>query len=176
MDYLVSQERMELLIKGFSTFDFDEDAMYAQADLFASITNPVELYIIAFHHNWDLGTDLLSLIINSDECDKGTAMMIFWSGSPYFHTQFNDEQEAEWAGDVFNLLQEIMHNWENGFYQQQIVSYDPRKHQSEQSSINYDHSEEKWQIPEYLKQPIVGKVEINYNQEEQRLIIEEVKP
>jgi hypothetical protein len=174
MDYLVSQERMELLIKGFSTFDFDEDAMYAQADLFASITNPIELYIIAFYHNWDLGTELLSLIINCDECDKGTAMMIFWAAEPGFYTQFSNEQEAEWASDVYNLLQEIMYNWENGFYQEQIVSYDPRRNQTEQSSINYHHPEEKWQIPDYLKQPIVGKVRVYYSQEECRLIVKDI--
>lgn len=44
-----------------------------------------KLFKKAYLHNWDNGIDSLVEIINDKDCDKATATMIFWYGSPDYY-------------------------------------------------------------------------------------------
>lgn len=158
MDYTVSEDRINLLQEHFFEFSFEDRE--PDREVFDSITNPVEYHLIAANYNWDDGPEVLSWIVNSPLCDKGTAMMIFWRAQPDFYTRFLSAEEASYEEGVYTLLRNIIDNWESGFYQTAIISYNPRKDPAAPSDIDYRDLKEKWPIPGYLKQPIEGELEI----------------
>ena len=157
MNYNVSEERAILLKEKFLEFSFDERK--PDKEFFDSITNPVELHLIAGNYNWDDGAEVLSWIVDSLICDKATAVMIFWHAQPSFFTQFKNKEEAEWEAEVYTLVHKIMENLEKGLYKTNLISYNP---QTDQKAENVDETypNAKWLIPDYLKQPIVSQIEV----------------
>ncbi|MCX7746231.1 MAG: DUF4274 domain-containing protein [Clostridia bacterium] len=47
------------------------------------INTPLFLHIIAANYNWDNGFDVPTAILNNDNCDLGTALMLFYSADGY---------------------------------------------------------------------------------------------
>ncbi len=157
MDYNVSEERQTLLQEKFFEFSFDERE--PDKEFFDSITNPVELHLIAGNYNWDDGAEVLTWIIDSPLCDKATAAMTFWHSQPSYYTQFDNEEEASWAGDVYTLLRKIIENFELNFYKTTLISYNPQT-DPKAEGVEETEPKAKWSIPDYLKQPIIGQMEI----------------
>ncbi|TGD80288.1 DUF4274 domain-containing protein [Hymenobacter wooponensis] len=154
MDYSVSEERAQLLADKLFQFSFEERE--PDKEFFDSLTNPVELHLIAGVYNWDDGMEVLLWIIDNPICDKATAAMIFWHAQPSYYTEFATEQEATYDADVYRLLRKIMTNWEVGFYRTNLISYDPRQ-DVKAEPIDSTYPNPKWSIPDYIKQPQVGQ-------------------
>jgi hypothetical protein len=157
MDLNVSEERAQWLAEKLYAFSFEQRE--PDKAFFASLTNPVELYLIAGLYNWDDGTHLLSWIIDSPFCDKATAALIFWHAQPSFYTEFANEQEAAYEAEVYRLLRQIIANWEAGFYQSSLIAYDPRQ-DVKAEPVDSTYPNPKWSIPEYLKQPQAGPLAV----------------
>lgn len=158
MDYTVSEDRISLLQEHFFEFSFENRK--PDRAVFNTITNPVEYHLIAANYNWDDGSEVLSWIINSSLCDKGTVMMIFWRAQPDYYTRFSSIEEADYEAEVYTLLRNIIDNWDADFYQTSIISYDPRKDPVTPSNIDFRDLKEKWPIPKYLKEAIQGELEV----------------
>ncbi len=156
MVYAITQERAEFLTEHFFEFSFGhEDDVSPDRQIFDAIDNPLELHFIADNYNWDDGAEVLNWIIESPLCDKATAMMIFWRAQPDYCTNFATKEEAEYDGDIWELLQNIMRNMEQGFYTHAHLEYDPAKDPAAEET-NIDNVRSKWKIPELMKVPLKG--------------------
>src|SRR5204863_4528922 len=115
-------------------------------EFFDDISNPIEYHYIASIYNWDDGPKVLSWIINSSLCDKGTAKLIFWRSQPDYYTRFLNKEDAEWDGEVFQLVKTIIDNFQSDFYKTENIFYDPR--QDPATDVDSLDSKAKWAIPE----------------------------
>jgi Domain of unknown function (DUF4274) len=69
-----------------------------------------ELHQFAHQVNWDVGCKSLLQLIEHPLCDRGTALLVYWNGSPEYYLQFTNSTEAKAAkADVgnFKLLEKI---------------------------------------------------------------------
>jgi hypothetical protein len=160
MDYTVSDDRLALLQANF--FEFSFEGRQPDRAVFDTIVNPVEYHLIAGNYNWDDGAQVLTWIIESPLCDKGTALLIFWRAQPDFYTQFSSVEEADYEAEVYRLVRAIMGKWEAGFYQTSLIAYDPTGDPMA-ADIASRHPKEKWSIPAYLKQPLAGELEVLFD-------------
>ncbi len=122
-------------------------------DDFDKLKSAKELHYLASIFNWDDDTEVLEWIINSPLCDKGTALLIFWSSQPDFYTRFENEQEAEYERDTFRLIRNIIKNYQDGFYKKARFRFNPR---SAMFDVNYIDPRAKWEIPDEMKKEIIG--------------------
>ena len=53
------------------------------------------LFKKAYHHNWDNGTRGLQAMLADPNCDRATALMIFWMGSPAYYYNHPDPQAMQ---------------------------------------------------------------------------------
>ena len=57
--------------------------------------SPTEkLFKKARRHNWDSGYKKLYTILDDENCDKGTALMMYWLSCPQFFTQYANAEEC----------------------------------------------------------------------------------
>ena len=154
MAHGISQKRAAFLEANFFEFSFKEQV--PNRELFDSLTSPTELHYLAHIYNWDDGPEVLGWIINSDYCDRGTAAMVFWRSQPDFYTEYNQESEMSLQDGVLPLLQQIMQNWERGFYQRERIAYN-RSEDPSAEKLYENNPRRKWRIPAYLLAPTKGK-------------------
>ncbi|WP_196889030.1 DUF4274 domain-containing protein [Aureivirga sp. CE67] len=67
-----------------------------------------ELFLKAYHYNWDDGIKNLDRIISNKACDKSTALLIYWLGCPEYYNKYQVIQEVpEYELPVYILLKKI---------------------------------------------------------------------
>ncbi len=152
MKYKISPKRAEILDNNFFEFSFNDKT--PDKKLFDSITEPAELHYIADKYNWDDGPEVLTWIINNPICDIGTAKLIFWRAQPDDYTYYSSEEES--SDGVYTLLQNIITNFEKGFYKNEKILYDPLGDDGAPDLSN-ENPNPKWKIPDYLKTEGKGK-------------------
>ena len=107
---MITAERAKLIRDNFFEFSFseEEDKIEPNIQLLSTLSTE-EQYLLVSEYNWDDGAEVLNYIANSDKCDAGTAVMIFWMAEPDFYMQYKRKQDAdEWAQDVWQLLQNVI--------------------------------------------------------------------
>jgi hypothetical protein len=149
----LTEERKLLLKDKFFEFTFDDKE--PDKNFFETINDPLEYHYIASIYNWDDGVEVLSSIVNNPICDKGTAKMIFWRSQPSYYTRFLTEEEAGYDSDIFSLVKSIVDNFQNGFYSNQNIYYNPIE-DSAAEETDYIDQKAKWQIPEFMREPSPG--------------------
>lgn len=159
MKELLSQERKLLLQDKFFEFSFDDKE--PDKSFFETIDNPLEYHYIATVYNWDDGTEVLTWIVNSPLCDAGTAKMIFWRSQPSYYTRFSTKEEARFDSDVFELLKNIIDNFQKGIYSNQNIAYDATEDPSAEET-DYKDPNAKWVIPDFMKEPSTG-IEVSFD-------------
>jgi hypothetical protein len=98
----------------------------------ANLQTTEELHL--FVEKWNFGDfpEPLFSIIRHPECDKGTALYIYWLNDPvsYFEL-YASANEASLRGqyelDNYNLLTEIQERLNAGFYEKETISIDPQE-------------------------------------------------
>lgn len=89
------------------------------ASTYEEIDDLVNLY------NWDEGVKFLKWVIKQANCDKGTALNIYWLGKPAFDTQYQTTKEVpSWRQAEYKLLKSIERNIKKGFYKNASISFD----------------------------------------------------
>ena len=71
------------------------------------------LHIIAANYNWDNGFEIPKLIIDNENCDLGTALLIFYRADGYRILETNDISilpDSEWKEFIFDLYSRIKIN------------------------------------------------------------------
>ena len=152
--YIIGTNKSKFIKDRFFEVSFrgDGDEKANRGD-FDKLKSSKELHYLASIFNWDDELDVLEWIINSPLCDKGTALLIFWRSQPDYYTRFDNEEEAEIAGEAFRLVRNIIKNFQDGFYQRARIRFNPK---SDEFDINYVDPKAKWDIPEEMKKGVLG--------------------
>lgn len=115
-----------------------------------TINNSKKLFKKAYYYNWDEGTSGLSKILKDSDCDKATAIMIFWHGQPnYYYNHANIEELESYEQEMYNFLKSLANDILSNKYTS-VISYEV-----ESSFI----PTELGNIPNKLLQPIIGEIE-----------------
>ena len=92
---------------------YSEDKDYTVSEI-KGITNSELLHIIAGNYNWDNGFEVPYSIINNENCDLGTALMIFYDADGYRVLECQDELKnsnlEEWTHFIKELHKNILSN------------------------------------------------------------------
>ncbi len=84
------------------------------------------LYIRGRRYNWDFGHEGLYEILDDKDCDKGTALMLYWFSDPEWYTQYQDENEIpDYEKDNYNLIKYIEQKYEH--ITKEIIIYVPKE-------------------------------------------------
>jgi hypothetical protein len=89
--------------------------------------DPDEWHRVAQSWNWDRGHMPLRWIIQQADCDRATALLVFWrtDASYYLRYGHRDEIRLRSQREIYDLLCEIRQNWMDGKYRRSEIAYDP---------------------------------------------------
>jgi len=89
-------------------------------------TRTQELFKEAFNFNWDDGYKELYEIATDPDCDKGTALFMYWNSRPEWFTRYNSELEVPfYEKDNYAFVKFMEEKLINGFYTKEEIIYDP---------------------------------------------------
>ena len=125
-------ERLHYLVRGHWANDWlDEKETKSAATRkykksLAEIESPEELHQLAWNHNWDDGIQFLEWMVEHPQCDKGTALLIFWLGEPAFHFRFSKRNEvSDWAFPTWKFLKKLSERYLEESFAHQKIKTDP---------------------------------------------------
>ena len=71
---------------------------------------PREWHGVAAHWNWDAGVEPLLWVLEQPDCDKGTALSVFWACDPY--DQMDERHPACKPGrEDYQIAQKVLEHW-----------------------------------------------------------------
>ncbi|OGB76325.1 hypothetical protein A2476_00695 [candidate division CPR3 bacterium RIFOXYC2_FULL_35_7] len=99
------------------------------------LNNHKKLYDYVAKYNWDDGIEEMEYIVKNNNCDKATALLIYWLCIPYY---FDDR-----TGKELKLLPYIIEeNFTNNYYQNSENKFDPENNQLENFIKSYKQSKD----------------------------------
>ncbi len=119
-------------------------------------STPDEMHSVAQRYNWDWGLAPLKWIAKHAQCDRGTALMIYWMGSPHWYTQYAKPADVpSHEKDTFGLLSAIEKRYVKGGYERSEFRFDPRADDSRGEPVDsttneYGDIEVRRAIPELM--------------------------
>lgn len=121
-------------------------------------TKTLNLYDKAIKYNWDDGLVELNKIINNSNCDKATALYIYWLADPvetYRRNKDVTKVNSEYDRQLINLLKKIEKKIHDNFYNISIIPFDPGRHRGVDLMTEdaYNSSD----IPLYMKTLVKGE-------------------
>lgn len=120
-----------------------------------------KLHKKAKNYNWDNGVNGLYKIIQDKDCDKATALIVFWMGRPEYDLQFKNRIEVhDFRLDEYDLLNEILEQYIAGKYDdRQKFNFNPEDDDGYDWTNQYPDLVEtfKRKIPEIMYKPIIPK-------------------
>ena len=114
---------------------------------FETITDAEELHLFADDFNWDTGVEELRRVIRHPLCDRGTAFLIYWRGSPGWYARYSDRSQTDNPDDAihYDLLLEIEQKIIGGRFHSYRFRYDPKNDRGH--DMTEVHSKAKRPIP-----------------------------
>lgn len=108
------------------------DKFVAYAKWLRTSSTPDQRHVAADLWNWDYSHAPLLWMIRQTDCDKATALSIFFKGEPFFYLQFAADRSAVpgHAVEVFDLLTEIRLRFAKGFYTRSEIAFDGEREMS----------------------------------------------
>ena len=104
------------------------------------LESSVELHEFMLHYNWDDGIEKPHAVVNNENCDRGTALMIYWLLGPryLYHYENRKKINAHYEIEHLNLLEEVERKYLSEFYRNKTILFNPRY-----DSVNdgYDHTQ-----------------------------------
>ncbi|MGC9358326.1 MAG: DUF4274 domain-containing protein [Anaerolineae bacterium] len=129
------------------------------------LQSPLEYHYFAWHWNWDKGIKPLEWIIQQPDCDRGTALLIYWYASPTWYGQYRDRKEVRASGGNlrhYDFIKEIERRVGEGFYTTQTIHFLPHNDSGYDWTAEHIDKPVKSPIPAYMLQPSPG-VELRKN-------------
>ena len=122
-------------------------------------TDPDDWHKIALGWNWDNGHQPLAWIAQQAECDKGTALLIYWQGGAIWLQQYDRREDVPtWEVDAYDLVRDIEARYIAGFYTRQKIAFDPRDDKGSDWTRSAPDLMVKHPIPPILYEPTSGHV------------------
>lgn len=127
--------------------DYDLEELY-------QLESPIELHEIILHYNWDDGIEIPRAVINNKNCDKGTALMVYWLACPGYYCQYENRDKVSGQYEIasYDLIDEIEQKYRNGFYQNRSILFNPR-YDSREGMDGVDHTQMYDDLPKKRKIP-----------------------
>ena len=141
----ISQDKKKFIDENF--YETQEDHILDRQK-FDLLTQPEELHYLADNHNWDDGIKVLQWVADNKNCSQATALKIFWLAQPqeYQIYKLTENLKDNYINEIFNLIKTIYKNYQEKFYQQADIHFDPTI-----------HIEKEQQVPDFMKQPTSGE-------------------
>jgi hypothetical protein len=78
----------------------------------------------AISWNWDHGTELFEWIVDQPNCDRGTALSLYYNAQPDFYTRYASVEAIDGIhSESVDLMMRICERWREGAYQ--TYAYQP---------------------------------------------------
>ncbi len=89
--------------------------------------NPDDWHRLALAANWDfVDAAVWRAIIEQPNCDRATALAIFWTASPEYYVQFADREDVPTVNrSDYDLITAIRERWLRGDYVRAELAFDP---------------------------------------------------
>ena len=155
---MIRPNKILMIKKNFIEFSFDDDLENEEETIpdfkkFKTL-NSAEQFYLADNYNWDDGPKVLQWIVDSSNCDKGTACLIFWRAEPDYYFDYTSNTVDEYEKDIWLLLQSIIKRFKKNNFTKGDFEFIPTQEGYKTDwPIKYDI----WNIPEELKTGIHGK-------------------
>jgi len=89
-----------------------------------NFTNAEKIYLKAEFYNWDLGIDFLKKLLLDKDCDKATAMLVYWRSDPEFYYGYESENDIpEWSRNGYQLMKAVEQSILNDEFPE-LISYE----------------------------------------------------
>lgn len=127
---------------------------------YKQLQTPREFHRFARDWNWDDGFKPLQWIINQPQCDKGTALLIYWHAAPKWFCQFGSRDEVIAANQdvkLYDFIKEIEAKFGSNFYKSQIIRFDPKDDDGTDWTQAYSDKKQKCTIPDLMLQVTAGQ-------------------
>lgn len=112
-------------------------------------TTKNEIDLLTQSYNWDNGLKFLLWAVKHPLCDKGTALTIYWLGTPLWFTQFSKKSEVDsWAQDNFTLLKTIEKRIKKDDFQSNDFVFNTKEYLTK-NPLKYPENK-KVDIPDYM--------------------------
>ncbi|MCY8008586.1 DUF4274 domain-containing protein [Bacillus haynesii] len=103
-------------------YNTDKDDL---ASVIRNIENPVILHVFAANYNWNSGFDVPKAILENENCDYGTGLLMFHYADGYRMLESPDDVSAsaleEWKDFLIQTYQKLI----NLKFRSQNISFDP---------------------------------------------------
>ena len=100
----------------------DDPVISAFARWLVAEAGPDDWHLVAEGWDWDRGEDPLWWIVTRPNCDRATALMVFWGTRPYHYLGQPAWQSVEKA--EYDLYHTIRARWAAGFYTRSEIAFD----------------------------------------------------
>lgn len=125
-----------------------EKKMNEEMDEFlVSCKSPAELHHFVLCYNWDMGLGRMLSVVKNQVCDRNTALLIFWRGSPTYYQLFDyrDVQNGQCDEKGWNLVTEIKRRIHQGLHCREKMMPEDYKKETREQSVN-----PKWEIHDIM--------------------------
>lgn len=97
------------------------------ATLRVAYPGPDDWHRLALYGNWDfIEKSAWREIVAQSDCDRATALAIFWKASPEYYAQFVDRSAVPAINrDDYDLIVLIRDRWQAGAYSRAELAFDP---------------------------------------------------
>lgn len=113
------------MIEGEQACEARQQLLHARQMEFLKQASPDDWHRYAWHHNWDDRLDGLFWIVSQPECDRATAVMIFWKGEAGGYDYETEEEEM--GSDIYAvapMLRFIAERFNTTGYPRAELAYD----------------------------------------------------
>ena len=122
-----------LLVAGCSVQSVKDDgarppsARITAAKVAATYPGPDDWHRLALYGDWDfVDTSAWRAIVTRPDCDRATALAVFWKASPEYYVQFTDPGAIPAVNrDDYDLINLIRERWHGGGYTRAELAFDP---------------------------------------------------
>lgn len=115
------------------------------------------LHILASEINWDGDLEAIYYVINHPNCDRGTALLVYWYNQPGYWGVKSESDIYDYEIDSFNLHNELQKRLLGDYYNKSNICFDPFNERGTDwvSALNKRELES---IPKSLVLPNAGNV------------------
>ena len=108
--------------------------------------------------NWDFCPNFLHWVVAQDDCELGTASLIFWSSCPEDYEMYNENLWPRATDEYFFTVREVLERAKENLYTRQTVGYEIENFRLTEfkSALFESDNVEYWELPNSLKRNVVG--------------------
>ena len=115
----------------------DDPVISAFAHWLVTEAGPDDWHLVADGWDWERGEDPLWWIVTRPNCDRATALMVFWGTRPHLYLGQPDWRAVD--VDEYDLYHTIRARWAAGFYTRSEIAFDVDDHADPIDFAAYRH-------------------------------------